>query len=128
MKITKEEIIKLEPCKPGLDWYLKEGQETTDLEELLFKIPRFDWSAWLFTELMTKKQCVEIAIFSARLVLDVFEKEHPNDDRPRKAIEAAEAYLKNPTEEKARAAAYDAAYVADAKEKIIKEAVRILDV
>jgi len=113
---------------------------------------------------MTKDQCVEIAIYSAELVLHIFEKEYPNDDRPRKAIEAAREYLKLKTsaaayaadaayaayaayaadsayaasaaarvaDAAARAASYAASYAARAAKeiqiKIIKEAVRILEV
>jgi hypothetical protein len=68
----------------------------------------------------TKKDSVLFSIYAARLVLDIYEKQYPDDDRSRKAIEAAETYIKNPTEENkaaARAAAraaYAAAYAADA--------------
>ena len=41
---------------------------------------------------------VKKAIASAKSVLSIFEKEYPGDKRPRKAIEAAEAWVKNPTE------------------------------
>ena len=44
----------------------------------------------------TKK---ELVLRCAELVLPIFEKHYPNDDRPRKAIEAAKAYLLDPTEE-----------------------------
>jgi len=60
----------------------------------------------------TKKDSILLAIFAARLVLKNFEKEFPNDDRPRKAIEAAEAYAKNPTK-KNREAAESAAWAAE---------------
>lgn len=52
----------------------------------------------------TKKDSILFAIFAARLVLKNFEKEFPCDDRPRKAIEAAEAYAKNPTKKNREAA------------------------
>lgn len=52
----------------------------------------------------TKKDSVLFAIFAARLVLKNFEKEFPGDDRPRKAIKAAEAYAKNPTKKNREAA------------------------
>ena len=58
-----------------------------------------------------KKDSVELAIYSAKLVLPIFEKEYPKDKRPRKAIEAAQKYIKNPSE-KNRAAAGDAAWAA----------------
>jgi len=42
---------------------------------------------------------VQLAVFCARHVLHIWEDKHPNDDRPRKSIEAAEAWIENPTEE-----------------------------
>ena len=61
----------------------------------------------------TKKDSVSLAIFSAKLVIGIYEKQYPNDDRPRKAIEAAVRYQKNPTK-KNRLAAYTAANAAHA--------------
>ena len=59
----------------------------------------------------TKKDSVAFSIFAAELVFANFEKLYPADDRPRKAIEAAKAWLKNPTKENEAAArsAYSAA-------------------
>ena len=51
-----------------------------------------------------KKDSVELAIYAAELVIDTYEKEYPNDDRPRKAIEAAKTYLKSPTDKNRQAA------------------------
>ncbi len=62
----------------------------------------------------TKNDSVALAIYAAELVIDVFESARPGDDRPRKAIEAAKAYLGNPSDAAAYpsdAAAY-AAYAA----------------
>ena len=58
------------------------------------------------------KEKQSLAIQCAEMVLDIFEKKYPNDNRPRKAIEAAKKCLANPTEENQRAA-YDAAATAD---------------
>ena len=44
-----------------------------------------------------KKDSVALAIYAAELVLENFEKQYPNDKRPRKAIEAAKKWLRNPT-------------------------------
>jgi hypothetical protein len=55
-----------------------------------------------------KEDSVALSIFAAELCIDAFEKEYPNDKRPRNAIEAAKAYLKNPckeTQDAARSAA-----------------------
>ncbi|MBU2527694.1 MAG: hypothetical protein KKC03_13945 [Bacteroidetes bacterium] len=61
----------------------------------------------------TKKMSVELAIYAAELVLPIYEKEYPDDKRPRNAIEAAKAYLRKPSAAYAAYAAH-AAYAADA--------------
>jgi hypothetical protein len=61
----------------------------------------------------TKKDSVALAIFSAELVIENYEKECPGDDRPRKAIEAAKKVLENDTA-KNRSAASAARSVASA--------------
>ncbi len=63
----------------------------------------------------TKKDSVALSIFSAELCIGIYEKQYPNDDRPRKAIEAAKKWLKNPTKENesaAESAAWSAAWSA----------------
>jgi len=51
-----------------------------------------------------KRLSATIAIFFAEDVLPIWEKKYPEDIRPRKAIEAAKAWLANPCEETATAA------------------------
>jgi hypothetical protein len=46
---------------------------------------------------------VSIAIDAAKNCIDVVETEYPADDRPRRAVEAAEKWLKEPTRENAQA-------------------------
>jgi hypothetical protein len=59
----------------------------------------------------TKPDSVAMAIFCAESIIGIFEKEYPDDKRPREAIEAAKAWLENPTEENRHAAsAASAAY------------------
>lgn len=53
----------------------------------------------LVQEIPVKKVVLPFAIFCARRCLANYEKKYPDDSRPRKAIEAAEKYMKNPTEE-----------------------------
>ena len=60
-----------------------------------------EWHKW------TKKDSVSLAIFAAELVLKNFEKEYPEDMRPREAIEAAKKVLKSDTA-KNRSAAWSA--------------------
>src|SRR3990167_2648382 len=68
------------------------------------------WSEMMLekTYKWTKKDSVSLAIFSAELVLNNFEKKYPDDKRPRQAIEAAKRVLKNDTA-KNRSAAWSAA-------------------
>ena len=61
----------------------------------------------------TKEDSVSLAIFAAELVIDIYEKKYPKDDRPRKAIEAAKEWLKN-SSTNAYAAANAAANAANA--------------
>jgi hypothetical protein len=60
----------------------------------------------------TKEDSVAMAVFAAELVIDIYEKKYPNDERPRKAIEAAKIWLKNPSDKNADAHAAHAAYAA----------------
>lgn len=69
-----------------------------------------------------KEDSVAFSIYAAELVIDIFEKKYPTDNRPRKAIASAKAWLANPTDGTKRtaaaaAAAYAAAVAADAAEK-----------
>jgi hypothetical protein len=56
-------------------------------------------------EKMTRK----IAIYAAELVLPIYEKEYPNDNRPRTAIETAKRYSQGKATEGELSAAWDAA-------------------
>ena len=63
---------------------------------------------------LDKQSAVGFAIYCAEKVLPIFEKEYPDDDRPRKAIEAAKNINISPDAVAAAADAYaDAAYAAD---------------
>ena len=63
---------------------------------------------------------IKFAILCAKAVLHIFEDKLPSDTRPREAIEAAESWLKG-------AAAYAAAYAADAKLDLVKFADEAID-
>jgi hypothetical protein len=52
----------------------------------------------------TKKDSVSLAIFSAELVIENYEKEYPKNKRPRQAIQAAKKWLTNPTKQNQSAA------------------------
>jgi len=62
----------------------------------------------LVKELPTKKIAVEFAIKCAKRCLKNFEKEYPEDKRPREAIEATKNWLKKPTKKNGSAARFAA--------------------
>jgi hypothetical protein len=112
MIVTKEWLKERSACNDGVKWF--EGQKETDgvkVVEKLIKEKQLNWANWLVVRLMsTHKMKIEYAVFAAERVIEIYEKEYPNDKRPRQAIEAAKVYIKDPNE-KNRAAAY-AAYAA----------------
>ena len=114
MKITAKKIKSLKACDDGYEWYIKNG--SNNLLDTLLRVNVVNplWARWLFVNLMNVKQKREIAIFCAEQVINIFEKKYPNDKRPRNAIKAAKAVLKNNTAKnrKLAAAAAHAAYAA----------------
>ena len=74
----------------------------------MIKTGRLDWATWLISRRLKKKDRIRYAIYAAYQVIGIYEKKHPDDDRPRAAIQAAEKCLKNPIN-KNKAAAYAAA-------------------
>ena len=71
-----------------------------------------------------KEDSVALAIYAAELVINIYEKKYPGDDRPGRAIEAAKEWLENPTE-KNRAAASDACIAASVVARAASNAARV---
>jgi hypothetical protein len=113
MKVTKEWLQERGACADGYEWFVsqKENRSVKVLRALIAD-KKLDWANWAIVRVMGRSQYLAYAIYASRQVLDIFEKRYPNDDRPRKAIEAAEAVLMSDTKE-TRAAANAAAYAID---------------
>jgi hypothetical protein len=110
MEITREFLREKGACADGFKWFCECGE--TEHEAVINKLiseNRPQWANWVIVRLMTKEQCVKYAIFAAEQVIGIFEAKYPDDDRPRKAIEAARKYLENPSKENREAAAAAAA-------------------
>ena len=108
MKITSKWLEKQFACPEGKAWFLENFKKETTLKKLiegLIKAEKWSWSEWLIQKSVNQKQAIRVAIFSAELVIDIYEKKYPEDKRPRQAIEAAKAYLKKPNEVNKNAAA-----------------------
>ena len=118
MEITKAWLKEKGACTSGTEWFcntFKMGTTEKELIEKLIKTEKTDWAWWYLRKVLTKEQSVKIAIYASEQVIGIFEKKYPKDDRPRKAIESAKEYLKNPCDNAAADAnAAYAAYAADA--------------
>ena len=115
--ITNKWIKDNKPCQEAIDWWDK-GKDPIKIIKLLMKEKKYDWANWFIVRVMTYKDYVSCAVFAAEQVIDLYEKEYPDDDKSRKAIEAAKLCIKNPSQENkeatwaARAAAGAAAWAA----------------
>ena len=122
MKITKQKLVELNACTPGIEMFTKQFGKEAELKDAVQWCITQDMEAiryanWLIVRVMTREQYLSYAVFAAKKVLDIFEKKYPDDKRPRLAIEAAEACIKDDSEEnkkKARAADAAASYAASA--------------
>jgi hypothetical protein len=115
LRITAEFLQRHNACEDGYAWWLKNCEGLPDFEQIE-KVKNHDlkWCNWLIARLMTKEECVKYAVFAAEPVIDIYEKEYPNDKRPRSAIKAAKKYIENQIEENRKTAdAAFAAYAAD---------------
>ena len=118
---TLNEIREHSPCPTGWSKLLKSLDKThADDEPLalehILDSNGLDDALWALRAV--KGHDKELRLFAcqcARRVLPIFEEKYPEDDRPRKAIKAAEAFALGRIDkaELAKAAAY-AAYAADA--------------
>ena len=119
MQITVEYLKEKNACICGLNWY--KNQKEKDVIKIIRKLiadkdkirseyngDYFTWANWLISRVLSKIDGVKYAVFAAEKVLHIFEKKHPEDSRPRAAIEAAKNFIKNPNKENANAA--NAAY------------------
>ena len=110
---TKSKIKAMSPCTDGFKWYCKNFTQRrpkiADVVNKLIETDNAEWVNWFIVRCMTHEQRIQYSIFAAEKVIEIYEKQYPQDNLPRKAIEAAKAYFKKPTTENKNAAA-DAAY------------------
>jgi hypothetical protein len=114
MNITKEWLQEKLACSAGVKWFLsqKESNAFKVIEKLISE-DKLDWANWTIVRVMNYKQYVGYAVHAAEQTIAIYEKEFPDDDRPRKAIEAAKRCIENPRDENKKSAASDA-YAASA--------------
>ena len=109
-------IFEMKPCDEAMEWVWTMIGSGADTQTIWDTCPRGDWMLWLLGKLAgppgsdSRRQLAYCAAECAALVLPIWEERYPDDDRPRKAIEAA----KNGDPYAADAAAYAADAAADA--------------
>ena len=100
MELTKQILENHRACSEGMEWYIS-NDEPASVEETIEKLlasdehEKFGWSNWLLSRVLPLDDKIRYAIFAAELALDIFEKEFPEDKRPRNAIKSAREYLSN---------------------------------
>ena len=114
MKLTEQWLREKSACSEGVEWFLKQKEiDVVKVLKKLIKEKKLPWANWTIVRVMNYKQRVQYAVFAAEQVIGIFEKEYPDDKRPRQAIEAAKKCIENPSKENKKAAA-DAYAAADA--------------
>ena len=99
-------------CSDGVEWFKAQSKKNeVDIINDLIKDDELDWANWTVARRLPSKDRIRYAIYAAGQVLALYENKHPSDNRPRLAIRAARAYLKNPSTTNKNAAA-NAAYAA----------------
>jgi len=113
MMFNDKWVEEKKPCEAGLAFLnTQTDKSAVSVINALVVAKHYDWADWALTNSFTKRQNVMFATYAAEQVIDIFEKEYPEEERPRASIETAKRWLKGEaTEEECRVAA-DAAYYA----------------
>ena len=117
MKITLKYLQAQSACNEGVEFVQENGFIGMEAKDFILKLiehKKLDWANWLSVRVLNKLDKVRYAVYAAEQVIDIYEKKYTNDDRPRKAIEAAKNYIENPSRENAADAADSAADAAAA--------------
>jgi len=110
--ITANRLREIRACSEAIEAFkeskIKSVNSITLLKKML-KEEYLEWANWLITHIMTRKQCLSYVIYAAEQVIDIYEKQHPHNNEPRKAIEAARKVLEWDSKKNRNAAAAAAA-------------------
>ena len=111
MLITKDYLKSLSPCENRYKHYLQNYKDWQGTLDEFLDLPKLthDDKIWVFVRSIDKNKLRFVAADFAERVLHFYENKYPNNDRPRKAIEAAR---NNNADAAACAAARAASYAA----------------
>jgi hypothetical protein len=126
MKLTLEILQEKGACEESIERFGKEYCFTVEQAiKMMIKEKLYDWCNWLLSKLLSEDDNIRYAIFAAEQVIHIFDKQYPEDKRPRNAIDAAKKYLEIKNSITARAAARaagDAAWAARAAARAARDA------
>jgi hypothetical protein len=112
--ITLRWLTQQGACPEGKQWFREhENPDAVATLESLIEDGKLEWANWLIVRVMERKQYLQYAVFAAEQVIDLFEREYPSDERPRKAIEAVRRCIEDDSPEN-RDAAWAARAAGDA--------------
>ncbi len=104
-----EHLQQLGACREGIEW----AATQPDIASVWANCRRADWMLWLAAKChVDRRILVTVACEIARDVLPIFEAKHPTENRPRVAIETAEAWVRGEATVAQVSAAAAAAYAA----------------
>jgi len=91
MLITKDYLKSMNPCEDRYKHYLQNYKDWQGTLDEFLDLPKLthDDKRWVFVRSIDKNKLRFVAADFAERVLHIYENKYPNDDRPRKAIEAA---------------------------------------
>ena len=107
MRVTKNWLVKHNACSDGMSFVNEHKLIGTDecyFIRQLVKLDKREWALWLLARRLDRKDRIRFAVYCAKDVLPIYEDTYPNDGRPRKAIEAAEACIADNTKKNRDAA------------------------
>ena len=110
MQIDAKWLNNKEACKGCVNWFFNNYGENAkinsfDVLDKLISDQELTYANWFIVRIMTRPQYLAYASFASEQVLHIFEEKYPNNNNPRKAINAAKKVLENDTEKNRRAAA-----------------------
>lgn len=132
MLITIDKLKELNACAEVLIFFndryceIKAFDLIFDLIKL-DEIEKYKWANWLMSKSLTKENKIKYIIFSAELVLHIFENKYYNDKRPRNAIDAAKEYLNKKNATITASADAAAAACKETYKKILNYGLELLD-
>ena len=94
--IDREWLKTHNACESGIKWLKAHtgiGADCVAILDDCIKDAQWDYFWWLAPRCMTHLQQVQIAVFAAEQVIDIYEKRYPDDTRPRRAIETAKHWI-----------------------------------